>query len=181
METKPSYLGLLNAIAVGELGGEALLCAWGSACTDPEVQPVLVLVMLREAEHARSFAKRINELGFSVQDRPDPKLAGRIEMASRSDLSDREKLEQLGFAKEPAAGPDFFARFFDDCTIDIHTGELLGRYISEERDTGRRFRACHAALCEREAVAPRRPKPATKKLATKPATKPVAKRSKPKR
>ena len=31
-------------------------------------------------------------------------------------------------------------------TIDIQTGELLGRYLSEERDTGRRLKACYASL-----------------------------------
>ena len=35
---------------------------------------------------------------------------------------------------------------FDDTTIDIQTGELMGRYVAEERDTGRRLRACHCAL-----------------------------------
>jgi hypothetical protein len=35
---------------------------------------------------------------------------------------------------------------FEDTTIDIQTGALLGRYIAEERDSGRRLRACHQAL-----------------------------------
>ena len=61
-------------------------------------------------------------------------------------MSDCEKFERLGFAKDPGTGPDIFARFFDDITMDIQTGELMGRYVSEERDTGRRLRACHAAL-----------------------------------
>lgn len=150
MHTTPSYLGLLNAIAVGELGGETLFRAWSSATADADVRSVVDTVALREAEHARSFAKRINELGFSVRDRADPDLARRVDIAASSAVCDREKFELLGFAKEPAPGPDFFARFFDDTSIDIQSGELLGRYISEERDTGRRLRACHAMLCARE-------------------------------
>ena len=150
MSTKPSYLGLLNAIAVGELGGEALFDAWAATSTDPEVACLLRTVARREGEHARSFAKRIDE----VLDRPDPTLAGRIEIASCPTISDREKFEQLGFADEPSQ-PDGFARFLDDSTIDIETGTLMGRYVSEERDTGRRLRACHAALVAAEpAVAP---------------------------
>ena len=44
------------------------------------------------------------------------------------------------------ATPDVFASFFDDTTIDPVTGALMGRYIAEERDTGRMLRACHAEL-----------------------------------
>lgn len=149
--TKPSYLGLLNAIAVGELGGEALFDAWAATTTDPDVACVLRTVARREGEHARSFAKRIDELGYSVLDRPDPTLADRIEIASCPTVSDRQKFEQLGFTTEPAQ-PDAFARFLDDSTIDIDTGALLGRYLSEERDTGRRLRACHGALVAAEPV-----------------------------
>lgn len=149
MSTKPSYLGLLNAIAVGELGGEALFDAWAATTTDADVACLLRTVARREGEHARSFAKRIDELGYTVLDRPDPTLAGRLEIASCPTISDREKLEQLGFATEPSQ-PDAFARFFDDATIDIDTGALMGRYLSEERDTGRRLRACHAALVAAE-------------------------------
>ena len=33
-----------------------------------------------------------------------------------------------------------------DTTIDPQTGALLGRFIAEERDTGRRLKACYQAL-----------------------------------
>ena len=39
---------------------------------------------------------------------------------------------------------------FDDKTIDIQTGALLGRYIAEERDSGRLFRGCYQQLCAEE-------------------------------
>ncbi len=35
---------------------------------------------------------------------------------------------------------------FEDTSIDIQTGELLGRYIAEERDSGRLLRACYEQL-----------------------------------
>ena len=47
------------------------------------------------------------------------------------------------------------------------TGELLGRYLSEERDTGRRLDACYAALVAAEAPSKR----ATKAKDTKKAPK----------
>jgi hypothetical protein len=146
MSEKPSYLGLLNAIAVGELGGEQLFEAWAETTPNDDVRCVLRTVALREGEHARAFAKRLDELGFEVLDRPDPNLAGRVDIARSTTMSDCEKFERLGFSKDPGAGPDIFARFFDDTTMDVQTGELMGRYVAEERDTGRRLRACHAAL-----------------------------------
>lgn len=148
MGDKPSYLGLLNAIAVGELGGEALFCAWAETTPDDDVRGVLRTVQLREAEHARSFAKRLDELGYGVLDKPDPSLAGRVAIARSTEMSDCEKFERLGFAKEPD-GPDIFSRFFDDTTIDPTTGALMGRYVAEERDTGRLLRSCYAVVKDR--------------------------------
>jgi len=146
MSEKPSYLGLLNAIAVGERGGEQLFDAWAAATPNDEVRCVLQTVALREGEHARAFAKRIDELGFSVRPKEDPELAGRVQIASSTAMSDCDKFERLGFSKEPPAGPDFFAKFFEDTSMDIPTTELMGRYVAEERDTGRRLRACYAQL-----------------------------------
>lgn len=145
MGDKPSYLGLLNAVAVGELGGEQLFCAWAETTCDDDVRAVLRTVQLREAEHARSFAKRLDELGYGVLDRADPDLERRVAIARSTELDDCQKFEQLGFAAEPN-GPDIFARFFEDTTIDPTTGALLGRYVAEERDTGRLLRGCYSAL-----------------------------------
>ena len=153
MSDKPSYLGLLNAIAVGELGGEAQFDAWAAVTTNDELRCVLRTVALREAEHARSFAKRIDELGYTVLDRPDADLPRRVAIAASTELSDCEKLQRLGFASTGDERPDVFTRFFDDTTIDPVTGALMGRYIAEERDTGRRLRACHAQLAACEPVA----------------------------
>ena len=59
-------------------------------------------------------------------------------------------MHALGVARiaEDAAksGPDIFDKFFSDHSIDVQTGELLGRYIAEERDSGRRLRACYLAV-----------------------------------
>ena len=48
--------------------------------------------------------------------------------------------------------PDVFDNFFRDHTIDIRTGELLGRYIAEERDTLRLLQGCCAELTARNAA-----------------------------
>src|SRR5262249_4677829 len=119
--------------------------AFAAATKNPDVKAVAERVALREAEHKVSFAKRINELGYSVRDRDDPGLEARIAMVSSKKLTDQEKLAKLGYSVH-RDGPDVFANFFEDTTIDIQTGELLGRYIAEERDSARRLYACHDAL-----------------------------------
>ena len=70
-------------------------------------------------------------------------------------LTDREKFEKLGFGQptDPAQA-DQFATMFADKNIDIQTGALLGRYIAEERDSGRLFQACYAQLCAEEGDQP---------------------------
>ena len=39
---------------------------------------------------------------------------------------------------------------FENKDLDPVTGGLLGRYIAEERDTGRLLTGCHGALCAAE-------------------------------
>jgi hypothetical protein len=145
MSDKPSYLGLLNSIAVGEADGEELFCAWAAATPRADVRATLEAVMLREGEHAKSFAKRINELGFAVRETEAPNHAARMEIARSTTISDCEKFEKLNIGVKPQ-GTDVFARFMDDITIDIGTGQLMGRYIAEERDSNRMLQACRAVV-----------------------------------
>ncbi|MGH8977812.1 MAG: hypothetical protein ACRDV7_07030 [Acidimicrobiia bacterium] len=151
MSDKPSYLGLLNAIAVAESRAHEYLDAWISVTPNAEVCAVLRTVAAREGEHGMSFAKRVNELGYDVRVKEDPRHARALEIAA-SDRSDLEKMEALGFAGiDRGDQPDVFDDFFKDHSIDIHTGELLGRYIAEERDTGRLLRSCYEQLKAQQA------------------------------
>jgi rubrerythrin len=147
MAAKPSYLKLLNGISCAETRAHQYLSAWADVTTDPDVRAVLRTVAAREGEHGMAFAKRINELGFEVQPTEDPKFAERMEIAA-SDRTDLEKAELIGLLEYATAPdtPDVFDNFFRDHSIDIQTGELLGRYIAEERDTLRLFQGCHAQL-----------------------------------
>jgi rubrerythrin len=147
MAEKPSYLKLLNGISCAETRAFQYLSAWADVTADPDVRAVLHTVAAREGEHGMAFAKRVNELGFEVQPTDDPKFAERMEIA-RSDRPDLDKAELLGvleFATAPDV-PDVFDSFFRDHTIDIQTGELLGRYIAEERDTLRLLQGCRTQL-----------------------------------
>jgi hypothetical protein len=71
-----------------------------------------------------------------------------LELARSRDTTDLEKLEAIGILDFcPAEGePDVFDNFFRDHSIDIQTGELLGRYIAEERDTLRLVTGCASIL-----------------------------------
>ncbi len=141
MSGKPSYLGLLNAIAVGEARGYQLLSAWGDNTKNRELAAVLNLVAIRENEHARVFEKRLSELGFTVREAPSEKFDADLEYAN-SDASDDEKFRRvLGFESETNdERPDPLRNLFTNESIDPQTGALLGRFIAEEYDSGRRLR-----------------------------------------
>ena len=117
MSDKPSYLGLLNAISVAETDAFNYLNAWIETTPNPDVKAVLTTVCHREGEHGLAFAKRINELGYNVQPRDNPKLAEQMEIV-RSSCSDLEKFEALGLGRQTDDGPDIFAGMFNDTTID---------------------------------------------------------------
>src|SRR3979409_2510780 len=132
MGTKPSYLGLLNAIAVAEAHAHEYLHVWADATPSEDVCKVLLTVAAREGEHGMSFAKRINELGYEVRCKENPNQAKAMALV-KSDRSDLKKMEKLGLEKLFTGDkPDIFDGFFKDHSIDIRTGELLGRYICEE-------------------------------------------------
>jgi rubrerythrin len=154
MSDKPSYLGLLNAVALAESEAHAYLCAWIDVTKSDDVRAVLRKIAAREGEHASSFARRINELGYEVRERNNENREKAIALVT-SNRSDLEKMETLGLHRlDRGDKPDIFDDFFKDHSIDIATGELLGRYIAEERDTGRLFRQCYEQLREAAGDAP---------------------------
>jgi rubrerythrin len=143
---KPRYLGLLNAIAVAESAAHRYLTEWARRTGDPQVRQVLLIVAAREGEHGMSFARRINELGFEVREKDLARAEKAMELV-RSDRSDLEKMEALELQKlDTGSRPDLFDDMFMDHSIDIRTGELLGRYIAEERDSARLLRSCYECL-----------------------------------
>ena len=151
MSEKPSYLGLLNAVSNAESQAECYLNAWAAVTPDDGVRQVISTVALREGEHGKAFAKRLCELGYTLLPREDPKFDAKMDIASSTTLTDREKFEKLGLSRDvDPSEPDVFSRFFDDKSIDIQTGALLGRYIAEERDSGRLLRGCYDQLCAAE-------------------------------
>ena len=146
MSDKPSYLGLLNAVSLAESAACEYLHAWIEVTPSADVAAVLRTVAAREGEHGAAFAKRINELGYELRVKDDPGRAKRMKIA-KSSKSDLEKMEAFELHKlDTGDKPDIFDKFFADHSIDIRTGELLGRYIAEERDSGRLLRSCYEQL-----------------------------------
>jgi rubrerythrin len=147
MSDKPSYLGLLNAIAVAEGHAHEYLTAWADTTKSADVRAVLLKIAAREGEHAMSFGRRVNELGYEVRYPEDEDNAAKSKAIVTSDCSDLEKMEALKLHRlDTGDQPDIFDGFFKDHSIDIDTGALLGRYIAEERDSARLFKQCHALL-----------------------------------
>ena len=148
MSEKPTYLGLLNAISVAESDAGEYLAAWVAVTPSADVRAVINTVALRESEHGLAFAKRIDELGYSVIPKLDPKHAERMVIAASTTLSDKEKFEALGLGQSLQNGArDIFDTFFENKDLDPVTGALLGRYVAEERDSGRKLVECYSALC----------------------------------
>jgi hypothetical protein len=146
MSEKPTYLGLLNAIAVAETRAHCYLSAWAETTASDDVRAVLRTVAAREGEHGMSFAKRISELGFHVRTTDDPNFDKTMTVV-KSNRSDLQKMKALKLHKlDTGDQPDIFDGIFRDHSIDIATGALLGRYIAEERDSGRRLRSCYEQL-----------------------------------
>jgi hypothetical protein len=141
MSEKPSYLKVLNAIAVGEERGRVLFETWAKTTRDAELAQTLAIVTIREGEHAAVFRKRLCELGYDVREKPAADFELRLQKL-RSGISDAAKFESV-FGYGGARRDEGLGTIFEDTTIDPITGALLGRFIAEERDTQRLLQAAY--------------------------------------
>lgn len=147
---KPSYIGLLNSIAVNEAKGQVLLQTWADHTDNEDLRATLEFVAIREGEHAWAFTKRLCELGYAVDEERAFQVFKDFEgllACAASDASDAEKVTLLAGERDGNDDNDPFRGFFNDTSIDPDTGALLGRYIAEERDSGRRLRAAYDQAC----------------------------------
>ncbi len=148
MSKKPSYIGLLNAIANGERDGYELFSAWSNSTSDKLLQPTLNMIAVREMEHSWAFEKRLSELGFSLRRTVNKSLKKQARLL-KSKASDEDKFASFGIgltSDKPQNEVDSLLQILADKSIDPQTGELMGRFISEERDTGRQLAKAFRAL-----------------------------------
>ena len=145
--TKPPYLGLLNAISLAESEAGVYLEAWANATDDAELADTLRLVAARETSHGQLFCRRISELGYELREKVDPKAAARLARFANPRISDCEK---VGPEREETG--DTFAdikKAMNDGVYDEMTCNMLGWYIREEEDSGRRLRDVYAKVREK--------------------------------
>ena len=151
MADKPSYLGLLNAVSNAETRAYCYLTAWAEVTTDPDVRAVLLTVAAREGEHGWHSPSASTSLASSCS--PPTTRDSRTAWPSRRRATrptSRSSTRSVCSTTARAEGePDVFDNFFRDHSIDIQTGELLGRYIAEERDTLRLVSGCASILKSR--------------------------------
>jgi hypothetical protein len=142
--TKPSYLGLLNAISLAESNAGIYLRAWADATPDEELASTLRCVAARETSHGDVFCRRISELGFTLLERPDPGAAERVAKYGNPRVGDLEKVgPERGEERDPFADIE---RQLADGVFDPLTAKLLTWYIAEERDSGELLRAAYAKV-----------------------------------
>lgn len=152
MSNKPSYIGTLTAIANAERGGYELFKAWASSTRDARLRTALNTVAVREAEHSWAFEKRLCELGYPLAPSKSNGVNEIVKLAgSRS--ADTKKFHALGIGVKQSSDSDNpgdrLLSLLSDTTIDSKTGELLGRFICEERDSGRLLTDAYKSLQRR--------------------------------
>ena len=153
---KPAYLGLLNAISLGESEAGVYLEAWANATDDEELACTLRLVAMRETHHGQAFCRRLSELGYDLRQKPDPKAAERLARYANPKISDCEK---VGPEREETG--DFFGdirRAMADGAYDAMTCNMLQWYIAEEEDSGRRLREVYAKVRAKAGMTPAKKK-----------------------
>ncbi|MCP5180699.1 MAG: hypothetical protein H6993_03165 [Pseudomonadales bacterium] len=145
MTPPPACTALLETIALGETRAAGVLDAWASSTRNAALRETLALVARRARTQSAVMAQRLHELGGAC--RADASALFEADLAfAASGADDADKFSRL-FDFEHPASDDARSTFFDDTSIDPLTGELLGRYIAESRDSERRLRACQEAIC----------------------------------
>jgi rubrerythrin len=146
-KAKPDYLGLLNAISLGESRAGVYLKAWAEVTSDPELKQALTLVAARETTHGEVFRQRIERLGFTLRERDDPTFEEKVRVYGDPNRSDVDKVRYSRRDEQAESGVnDFFASIdarVEDESVDQLTRDTLRWYVHEERDSGELLRAVY--------------------------------------
>jgi rubrerythrin len=147
---KPAYLGLLNAISLGESAAGIYLEAWADATGDEELADVLRFVAARETSHGEVFRRRLCELGYELRPKADPEAQARLARYANPKVSDLEKVGPERDERDPFVE---IRTAMADGVYDPLTCNLMQWYIAEEEDSGRRLRVVYGKVRARAAGA----------------------------
>jgi len=139
------YLELLNTIASGERRAGVLLQAWADTTPDPALRACLSMVASRETSHYQIFKRRIEELGCTWTETPDPDFEARLQV-NGSSMPDAEKMRWAKTRQAQRQGPTIRERYeaaMADETVDPLTRALLRWFAEVEADSGARLRALY--------------------------------------
>ena len=132
------YLELLNTICLAEGRAGTYLKFWADKTAAPELKACLALVAARETSHYDVFKRRIEELGYTVQEKEDPGFKERLRVLG-SDMTDIEKIRwQQASQQRQQQSPTLRERYeaaISDETIDPLTRSLLRWFADEEADS----------------------------------------------
>jgi rubrerythrin len=143
--TAPPYLELLNTIASGERRAGVFLQAWADTTPDPELRACLSMVANRETSHYQIFKRRLEELGATWTETPDPDFEARLQV-NGSSMPDAEKIRWAKARQAQRQGPTIRERYeaaMADETVDPLTRALLRWFAEVEADSGARLRALY--------------------------------------
>ncbi len=133
---RPDYLPLLNTIAIHERNAGVSLRAWADKTPNPELRACLSLVAARETGHYEVFKRRIEELGYAMEEEEEPGHEERLRVRG-SDMSDAEKVRWLR-SRRPVIMVDYETAASEE-GIDPLTRSLLRWFADEEADSSRRL------------------------------------------
>lgn len=150
-ETHQSELvELLNMICMQEGRAGVYLKAWANKTQHPDLKKCLSLVANREANNSLMFRRRIEELGFEVQEEVPAHLGDRMVVAT-SDTTDAEKivaLQEIQKREASAAPAERYEAAIADETVDPLTRAMLRYWREVEADSGRHRKAAYAKVQE---------------------------------
>lgn len=132
----PDYLPLLNTIAIHERNAGISLKAWADNTPNPELLACLLLVAARETSHYEVFKRRIEELGYALEEEEEPGYEERLRVRG-SRMSDAEKVRWLR-SRQPVIMVDYETAVSDE-GIDPLTRSLLRWFADEEADSASRL------------------------------------------
>ncbi|HEY5071437.1 MAG TPA: hypothetical protein VII63_05335 [Caulobacteraceae bacterium] len=143
-QAKPAYLGLLNAISLGESNAGVLLRAWADATSDEDLACCLRFVAARETSHGELFHRRLCELGFDLRKKSDPEALRRLAKFGDPKVSD---IEKVGPEREESdEGLTELEQRITRGEFDPMTANMLSWFIAEEHDSAQRLREAYAGV-----------------------------------